>query len=131
MPAKTILVVDDEAAVRSYIRAILGREGFSLIEAVDGADALQQVQQRGTVDLLVTDIRMPRMNGIELGRTVAESYPGTPIIYISGYPFDMKAGEKPTGECAFLSKPFTRKALLDAVAKCLHPAQSVDGGEAA
>ena len=119
---ETILVADDEATVRTYIGSVLRREGFQLLEAVDGADALDQVQQRGApIHLLLTDIRMPRMDGVALARSVTDLYPETPVIYISGYPFDLEPEQSrfPTRPCAFLAKPFTRQALLQAVEKCL------------
>ena len=119
---KTILIADDESTIRAYVGNILRRAGFQLIEASDGADALVQVQEEGRpIDLLVTDIRMPRMDGIALARSMTELYPNIPIIYISGYPFDFEEerSKSPKRACAFLSKPFTRKDLLDAVEKCL------------
>jgi len=130
MAAETILVADDEETVRSFIRHTLTREGFQLLEAVDGVDALRQVAEHGTpIDLLLTDIRMPRMDGIALARSVAQAYPHTPIIYISGYAFDVEEERgDPSRPCAFLSKPFTRQALLEVVQKCLAPRQSAAGG---
>jgi two-component system cell cycle sensor histidine kinase/response regulator CckA len=129
LSAETILVVDDEAMVRTYVRTILRREGFQLIEAVDGLDALEQVEQRGSPDLLLTDVRMPRMDGIALARAITQAHPKTPVIYISGYAFEPEGKDRP-GECAFVSKPFTRAALLDAVTKCLHPPRTASGGAA-
>jgi len=120
----TILFVDDESTVRSYVARILRREGFELLEAVDGADALEKLQSRGTrVDLLLTDIRMPRMDGVELARTVTQMYPGTPVVYISGYPFSLEQQrtQDPLSACAFVAKPFDRKSLLAAIQKCLSP----------
>jgi two-component system, cell cycle sensor histidine kinase and response regulator CckA len=108
--------------VRSYIAAILRREGFQIIEVDDGLEALDCVQRLGgEVDLLVTDIRMPRMDGISLARAVIEKYPKLPIIYISGYPFDFdeERSRRPNVACAFLAKPFARTVFLEAVRKCL------------
>jgi CheY-like chemotaxis protein len=120
--AETILIADDEATIRAYIRNILRTQGFALIEAVDGLDALTKVQHHGEpIDLLLTDVRMPRMDGIALAHSVVQAYPRVPVVYMSGYPFDFEgaaAGERP---CASLSKPFTRKALLDVLERCLHP----------
>lgn len=129
LPQPTILVVDDEPAVRSYVGNILRREGYQLVEAVDGVDAMERAHQAPRVDLVVTDIRMPRMDGIALARAITEYRPHTPILYISGYPFDSEATGQPEGICASLAKPFTRRALLDAVAKCL-PAPAAGGNAA-
>ncbi len=118
----TILFADDERTVRSYVGRILRDEGFQILEAVDGADALRQLQDRGApVDLLLTDIRMPQMDGVALARSVTKMYPGTPVIYISGFPFSVEQEQtmNPLPACAFVAKPFNRKALLDAIQKCL------------
>ena len=126
----TILFADDEVTVRSYVARILRREGFELLEAEDGADALSQLQSRGTrVDLLLTDIRMPRMDGVQLARTVTEMYPGTPVVYISGYPFSLEQQrtQDPLSACAFVAKPFDRKSLLSAIQKCLTPPEHTGG----
>ncbi len=126
MPKETILVVDDEASIRSYVKNILRIEGFQMLEGVDGVDALQQIQRAtDPIDLLLTDIRMPRMDGIELAYSITEMHPKTPVVYMSGYPFDLEEvqARRPLRACAFVGKPFTRKALLEAIEKCLHPPQ--------
>ncbi len=122
MAAETILLVDDEASVRSYIRNILRLEGFQVLEGVDGVDAMQQVERRQSpVDLLVTDIRMPRMDGIALARSMNQRFPATPVLYISGFPFDLEEERTrhPATVCAFVAKPFSRQTLVEAVRKCL------------
>ncbi len=127
MPAETILIADDEATVRAYTRSILRSQGFNVLEASDGVDALQQVQERGRpVDLLLTDIRMPRMDGISLARSVMQMYPDTAVLYISGYPFELgeERTKNPKNVCASLAKPFSKQALLDAVRKCLAPPET-------
>ena len=123
---RTILVVDDEEAVRSFAAVILRREGFHLLEAVDGIDALDKAERQGPIDLLLTDIRMPRMDGIALARAIGKSHPETPVIYISGYPFGSDPANSASGYCVCLPKPFTRRALVDAVRKCL-PAAGAAG----
>ncbi len=130
MSAETILIADDEATVRIYVRNILRGEGFQILEAVDGLDALQQIRDRhAPVDLLLTDIRMPRMDGIALANSVSQSYPNTAVLYISGYPFDLdeERSRSHIRLCASLAKPFTRKALVDAVRKCLSERESAAG----
>lgn len=122
MATPTILVVDDEETVRGYIRRILGMRGFQVLEAADGLDALRQIQSPGTtVDLLLTDIRMPRMDGIELAHAVTSLHPRMPVLYISGYPFDIEQERTQHAykACGFLAKPFTPKVLVDTVNQCL------------
>ncbi len=128
MTRGTILVADDEPAVRTLITNILKVEGYRLIEAVDGLDALQKIrQQDAQIDLLLTDVRMPRMDGVALARWVVEAHPGTPVLYVSAFPFDLEERRARHEACVFLAKPFTRKVLLDAVRKCLQPSEGAVG----
>ena len=125
MVPKKILVADDEPTVRGYVVAILRNAGFEILEAADGLEALALVKSvEGDLDLLLTDMRMPRMDGLGLARAVREMDPHMPILYISGYPADMEPERlrNPKG-CGFLDKPFRPKALLEAVRKCLGPDQ--------
>jgi CheY-like chemotaxis protein len=115
---QTILIAEDNDVVLSYVAAILRKQGFETLQAIDGLDALRQVEERrAPVDLLLTDIRMPRMDGLALAHSIHEMYPATPILYMSGYSFDLQ--EERTvlapSHCTFLAKPFTRQTLLDAV----------------
>ena len=119
MAPRTILLVDDEAAVRSFVGAILRRENFHVLEAGDGIEALELAQRAGPIDLLVTDVRMPRMDGIALSRAFYDVHPDTPVLFISGYPLDLDTVPRPAGTCCYLPKPFTRQALMDAVIQCL------------
>ena len=119
--ARTIVVADDEPAVRAYVRNILLPQGVHLIEATDGLDAMEKIElQNLRVDLLISDVRMPRMDGLALARSLARAGPSIPIIFISGYPFDLEGNTTdPKLACVVLSKPFTRQALLSAIEKCL------------
>jgi len=107
------LLVDDDQPLRGYVSAVLRQGGFEVVEAADGTDALAMLQRMdGTVDVLVTDIRMPRMTGIELVRAVKNEYPGIPVVYISG---EALRDELHAARVAFLQKPFAPPAVLDAV----------------
>lgn len=121
MPSHTILIADDEPTIRTYLRAILSADGFDVLEAGDGVEALAKIEELGgAVDLVVTDVRMPRMDGVALATAMAQKHPGTPVLYISGYPFSMEEHRlERSPMCAFLPKPFTRKELLEAVHACL------------
>jgi two-component system, cell cycle sensor histidine kinase and response regulator CckA len=80
------LVVDDDSAIRTYIRSILHAESFETLEAADGKNALKIVLMLdGGVDLIITDIHMPGGDGISLARAVRASYPSVAIILVSGY----------------------------------------------
>ena len=128
MALTSILVADDEETVRLYIRRVLATEELQIMEAVDGRDALEKIERLETsLDLLLTDIRMPRMDGIELARAVTNVQPRTAVVYISGYPFDLEEerSHNPGQVCAFLSKPFTPKALCETIRHCLASRQKV------
>lgn len=130
MTGKTILVADDQEIVRSYVGSILSRAGCRVIQAADGLDALKQVSDAPEpIDLLLTDIRMPRMDGITLARSIIERFPNTPVLYISGYSFDLReeGSGMPSTAFSFLAKPFSRQALIDAVRKLLDEGQSRHG----
>lgn len=110
-----VLLVDDEAPVRNYVSAVLRRSGFQVLEAADGVDALAVLREiEGGVDLLVTDVSMPRMTGIELVQAVAAGFPGIPVVYISGEPLKHEL-HSPQCHVVFLQKPFLPQAMLDAI----------------
>jgi len=129
MSKKRIVFVDDESAVRSYARIALTNAGFDVSAASDGEEALRLIKDRsGDIDLLVTDIRMPKMDGICLADAVEALYPQIPVLFISGYPFDLEAEQRkhPAKSCGFLKKPFLPQPLFEAVRKCLTcPSQAV------
>ena len=110
-----VLLVDDELPVRTFIAKALQREGFEILEAGDGLDALGVLQQiSGDVDVLVTDIKMPRMSGLELVEKVKAEFPGVPVVYISGEHLQEQL-HNPSRRVVFLQKPFRPQAMLDAI----------------
>jgi two-component system, cell cycle sensor histidine kinase and response regulator CckA len=122
--AETILVVEDEAGIRALIRKILRRQGYQVVEAGSGEEALALITERpGAVDLLITDVMMPQMGGHELADRLREQYRDIKVLYVSGYTDDaaIYAGNLPAGT-AFLQKPFTLGSLLDKVKDILKPA---------
>jgi len=116
----TILVVDDEASIRSLIVSVLRREGFSLLQAANGADALELcVLTPRKVDLMITDLTMPLMNGIELARKVLTVKPEMRVILLSGR--SSETLRKVRGVNVF-PKPFTIKGLLTKITEVLNRA---------
>jgi CheY-like chemotaxis protein len=114
--AARILVVDDEFIVRSWIARLLREEGYAVEIATDGAEALRLAGGApGEFDLVVTDVRMPEMDGWQLGRRLREAWPGLPVLYISGYDVHQSA----PGPHAFLRKPFEADDLIRRVAELL------------
>jgi CheY-like chemotaxis protein len=110
----TFLVVDDEPQVRRLARRALEREGYRVIEATDGLEALGLFTQDARIDLLVTDVRMPHTDGIVLAAALRRRFPAIPVLFMSGYP----RGSEPAPE-PFLAKPFEMRALCDRVRELL------------
>jgi two-component system cell cycle sensor histidine kinase/response regulator CckA len=114
-----VLVVDDESMVRSLLRRLLERRGFTVEEACDGRSALALLE-RTPVDLIVLDMTMPDLDGAEVVRRVRESGSKVPILLSSGY-MEAKA-EKALEQSmiqGFLSKPFSPTTLMEAVNRAL------------
>ncbi len=118
-----ILLVEDEAAVRAAARRILSGNGYGVLEAASPADAIALcVDPSRTIDLILTDVVMPEMSGMDLVGRLHESRPDIPILYMSGYPQEVIAHQGlVTADVRLLEKPFTRKSLLRAVREALVP----------
>jgi two-component system cell cycle sensor histidine kinase/response regulator CckA len=113
-PHETILVVDDEDSVRAFVSEALASEGYAVLNTADPLEARRIVTSR-TVHLLLTDVVMPRMNGLELAEHVEVASSATKVLLMSGYMTAlMKASGRP-----ILTKPFTVDALLRAVREVL------------
>jgi PAS domain S-box-containing protein len=133
--AETILLVEDEEPVRAVIRKMLTANGYAVLEARHGRDALLVAERhRGPIQLLVTDVVMPEMGGRELAERLRARHPGLRVLYISGYTSD-EVVRKGVDGSAFVAKPFTSDVLLRSVRATLaEPAPSpapVAAGETA
>ncbi|HEX4067436.1 MAG TPA: response regulator [Acidobacteriaceae bacterium] len=114
--ATTILVVDDDEDFREVIAAILEKAGYDVLEAPNGAEAAAILDRRpGAVDLLITDIQMPKMTGAQLIECVLRLHPLTRVLCVSGEPPDAAL----PASTPFLRKPFDRKSLLSKVKEIL------------
>jgi len=115
--ARKIMTVDDSSTVRQMLRFTLQDAGYEVIEAVDGKDALEKLQTEN-VEMLITDLNMPEMNGIELIRKVRRS-PGNrfvPIIMLTTESQEAKKKEgKEAGASGWIVKPFKPEQLLRVV----------------
>jgi signal transduction histidine kinase len=110
---ETILVVEDEEIVRDLVCAVLEDQGYNVLCAADGLDALEQAEKfDGTIDLLVTDVIMPHLNGPELAARLVELRPGMKVLYVSGYS-NNDIGNHGVLDRGFelLQKPFTPQTL--------------------
>jgi signal transduction histidine kinase len=113
----TILLVEDDVMVREMAADLLESEGFTVLIADSPAKA-QEIEQsfNGTIDLLLTDVVMPRMNGVELYKSLRSKRPAMPVLYISGYTSDADVSNGTLGEAAnFVRKPFTVELFLEKV----------------
>jgi CheY-like chemotaxis protein len=112
-PKKTILVVDDEEVIRYIITRILTEDGYRVLTARDGVEALRILEQStDSVDLLLTDLMMPGMTGEQLARCASGMLPAPRFLFVSGY-FPARSERALPGP--LLPKPFSRTALLAAV----------------
>ena len=112
-----VLLVEDEDAVRSFAVRALQRQGYEVIEAISGLDALDiMAKETGKIDIVVSDVMMPEMDGPTMLKEMRKTHPDLKIIFVSGYPDD--AFKKSLGEdeqFAFLPKPFTLPQLATKV----------------
>ena len=116
-PTILVLLAEDQVSVRRLVRKILERAGFTVLVAEDGESAWDAAgRQPGRLDLLVTDVVMPRMYGTELAERITRLRPGLPVLFMSGYTDDERLRRGKLDPCqAFLEKPFTPQQLLDTV----------------
>ena len=131
-----ILVADDDAVIREGLRRVLGREGYEVEAQPNGRLALDRMQE-GSFDLLITDLKMPGMSGLEVLQAVRILQPATPVILITGFADINNAVEvMRSGAFDYLPKPFANDALLDKVRAALdersallarHPAADFSG----
>jgi CheY-like chemotaxis protein len=112
---ETILLVDDDAAVRNTVMHELVVLGYTVLEADGGPEALRVAEQqpRGRIDLLLTDVMMPEMDGCTLAARLRERQPGLKVVFSSGYPQDVAFGKSPhRSSDGFLPKPYNAAALV-------------------
>ncbi|MGH7233785.1 MAG: response regulator, partial [Nitrospiraceae bacterium] len=111
--SKTILLVEDDPVVRQVASEILTMNGYRVLEARGGDEAVGICDRHdGGIDLLLTDVVMPRMSGRELAEYVAPKHPGMRVLYMSGYADDALLNHGVSGTDAdFLPKPFTSDQL--------------------
>jgi PAS domain S-box-containing protein len=116
--APSVLLAEDEPLVRDLAVSVLERDGFEVRAASNGNDALELFEQHADeIDIVVTDMVMPEMGGLDLARRVLERRPDTPIVYMSGYTDEAPPADGLAEETAstFLQKPFSAASLASAV----------------
>jgi CheY-like chemotaxis protein len=117
----TVLVAEDESEVRALTARTLEAAGFTVIEAENGEQALEVSRRHeGPIDLLMSDVLMPKMGGIDLANRLSEERPGIRILLVSGYsPDQTMAADDPSRVTGFLQKPFTSTELVSKASKLL------------
>jgi two-component system chemotaxis response regulator CheY len=118
-----VLVIDDEPDVRKVVRLTLEKAGYYVVEAEDGDQAIQVLNEGEhpmVLDVIMTDIRMPRINGLEAMTYFQREYPSVPLIVLTGFPdLEMAMQLMKRGVTDYLVKPVDREKLTSAVANAL------------
>ena len=116
----TILLVEDDEGIRRLVAAVLRDQGYEVLAATDGVEALQMLQLRkGGCDLLITDVILPRMKAAVLAQGAKTMFPNIKVLYISGYAGDMLLSHGVDAQAAYLQKPFLPQAIIEKVAELL------------
>ena len=120
MPVATVLVVEDNAQVRRTIVRSLRSHGYAVIEACDSYEAFEIIESRpGTVSLVVTDLVLSGVNGLDLAKSIERTEPGIKVVFMSAYGDDPWGLRQKVPEGKFLAKPFSLSDLLEMVRNTL------------
>lgn len=116
------MVVDDEEGMRTLARRILESQGYCVLEARDGVEALRALDETAPCDLLVADLQMPAMQGDEMARRFRAARPDLKVLYVSAFS-DLLFENRQVlcDQEAFLDKPYTSNGLTEAVSLLMHP----------
>ncbi len=118
-----VLVVDDEVEVTYALQAYFQQKGYEMVTAFDGAQAMAQLETKA-IDLVLLDLKMPGVNGVEVLRFIRQHRPQTKVIVITGFDDEYRGMVESLGVHGFLNKPFGIEALTHTIEKVLqHPAE--------
>jgi len=120
--AETLLLVDDEPMVREVAAQILRQQGYTVLEAASAVEALQLARESAPIHLLITDLSMPGVDGLELARQFRTMHPETPMLMVSGSLPLLGARTQGLDQFEFLEKPFAFNELVDKVRTILDAA---------
>jgi CheY-like chemotaxis protein len=120
-PRPRLLVVDDDMNVRAFLMRVLAPIDCEVVLASSGQDAIQVFERAAPIDLLLSDLMMPGMNGLELGRRLQREMPDLPILYLTGYS-DALFEERPIlgANEAYVDKPISPAGVYEAVSMALY-----------
>ena len=117
---ETVLIVEDEAEVRHLVERVLSGAGYEVLVAGAGAEAIDLARRTPNLQLLITDVVMPGMSGVQLAAHLTATRPGLPVIYASGYSDEgVPRGTDDGYVASYLPKPFTAEKLLRQVRETL------------
>ena len=117
---KTVLVVDDHDATRQTIARMLEAGGFTVRQASSGTEALQRLATEGDeIDLVLSDVTMPGMSGIDLSYQIRERYPTVPVAIVSGDVSELERSIIGRADVPFIKKPFHAESLYSAVREAM------------
>jgi DNA-binding response OmpR family regulator len=122
---ETILLAEDEPEIRGFLTSVLRQNGYEVLSAAHGAEALAIAQEhRGPIHLLASDMIMPGMNGRALAKQIREARPTTKVLFISGYTDnELDPATDLNDEVQFLKKPFTPRELMRSIRALLDTAK--------
>jgi len=126
--ARTVMLVEDETLLRKITGDTLRDAGYRVLEAIDGVEALEVLRKTDDVGLLITDIKMPRMDGYQLTRAALEIHPSLQVVLVSGY--DPVPQQVLDAKVRIIPKPFDFDLLLILVRTILGPGEALPGGAA-
>lgn len=116
-----LLIVEDDSSVRTFTARALAAAGYEIETAEDGLDGLRKIEEaNGAYDLVLSDIRMPALDGIEMARTAAKSYPGLKLLLMTGFADQReRAAELESNVAGVVNKPFNLAEIRARVAEAL------------
>lgn len=121
----SILVVDDEELMRYLVVSYLSKLGHSCLTAVDGVDALDKIK-KNKIDAVITDIRLPNMDGMTLTQEISRQYPGLPIMIMTAFDEEYSEGTViSAGAREFLKKPFTLDEFAVRLNKMINDSETI------
>ncbi len=126
---ETILLVEDEVVVRNFAREVLESQGYTLLQATNGREALRLLRSAQPIGLVVTDMIMPKMGGRALAKRVRKIWPALPVLFVSGYAERFEAEGRTHEKELFLQKPFSPLQLAKQVRALLDGAAPSDLGQ--
>lgn len=129
LAGRSVLVVDDVGVVRQAVFRFLSEAGARVFEAASLGEALEVLgTARPAVQLVITDVVMPDMNGVDLARVIREQWPATAVLFMSAFPAEVLVREGLANpDVLFLAKPFTRDELMGKVSQALTQAGKRNG----